>query len=605
MKTYVLVLAAAAGLIALLVLAFQYGQRAATQVGSAVSERMRTGPTRAREVLEVDVQDASGRPVQDAQVMLKKQADQFWNASWTGVTNGRGTVTSRDIHVFGNETTDGAYDVAVRAPGFAPTFGTVALPRPGPLLLTMGTGRLVRVQLRAPADRPLPATLRPGVVLQGYENMWRHQGGRFADGMHAALGTMSSDSLVLAEPEGDGRFRLQMPDHPDSYRIMVEEPGYLRAFLTDFRTANPDELQVIDLPAAATLKVSVTVEKRAVETSDISGLSLDLMAYYTDPDGKRHGNQIGSYWIEPAGPAAFTDQLAPGTYRLHAGPVRRSGGRDAEGCRFTGQGDVKLAARETVERTLRYELIDPVSLAGDARAVLTLLGLDGQPAAGRPWRVSYSDRETRDYPVSRGTVPEDGRVVLEGLRAGDGNEHYGVELDGQRLGGFSFRKGKRLIEQTFRRAPDVGDAAPSIKLIRMIDGAEVDTGSFTGQVVYLDFWATWCGPCQGPMGALHDLARRRAEKWKGRAILAAVSIDDDLPTLTNHVAERGWTAPLHLWAGEGKGWRSTASQAYGIHGVPTGVLYDQRGRIVWRGNPGHREAEIVKQIEDLLGTGAP
>lgn len=595
----VLVVVALVALAALLAIGFAAGQRVAKRMFRGLPAAG-IGRPDARAVLAVDVRDGQGALVPSAEVILKKKSSRFWNATWAGVTNGRGTVTSANLFAFGHETTDGEYDVAVRARGYAPAFSEVTLPREGPLAMVVQSGRVMRVRVRSADGRALPRTLRPFVVLEGYDALWRSGPRRFVDGRPSAESTTSSDTLVLAEPEGDGRFRLNLPDQPDSFHLLVEEPGFLRAFWSGPYTTAPDSVLDLELPAPATLKVLVTADDEAIRATGASALSVDLVRREKDAEGRRSGSQIGAFWIEPAGAGAFTDWLAPGSYTLRGTTAGRSDQHRRDLARFTGGGEIELAAGDTAERALHFELVPPEAVQGDGRAVLTIVGQDGQPVRGREWRVTYSDREIRSYPVGHGTLPEDGRIVLEKLRDNGSSETYRVEVDGETAGTFHFAGADRVVETTLTRPPVAGDRAPALLLTRMVDGVEIDTASFTGQVVYLDFWATWCGPCQGPMGELHALALRHGKDWQGRVVLAAVSIDDDLSTLADHVAARRWTAPLHLWAGRGAGWKSEAARAFGISGVPTGVLVDRGGRIVWRGHPGDPDANLEKRIEDLL-----
>jgi len=423
---------------------------------------------------------------------------------------------------------------------------------------------------------------------------------RFATGKRVVQSANSTDTLVLAVPEGDGWFTLNLPDQPGRFDLLVDEPGFLRmAWSGPYEVEDGGRLEVV-LPEPALLNIRVTAGEDAIRATEATALSLDILRREVDEDGKRSGSQIGSLWIEPAGDGAYEEWLAPGLYAVHGTTAGTSAQEKRRLARFTGGGDLELAAGARVERALHFAVVSPETVRGDGHAILSIRDPDGRPSSGRPWRVTYSDREVQEYPVSQGTLPGDGRIELENLRDHADTETYRVEVDGLAAGTFYFRGTNRLVEATFARAPGPGDRAPALLLTRMTDGAEVDTAAFAGRVVYYDFWATWCGPCQRPLGELHELALRRGGDWKDRVVLAAVSIDDDLPTLADHVAKHRWTAPLHLWAGRGVRWKSEAAHAFSIHGVPTGVLVDRDGRIVWRGHPGTTGVQLEQRIDDLL-----
>lgn len=594
-----LVVAGVTAVVALMAAAFLAGRHMAGRMFSGRSS-ISFAQSASPELLQLRIEDADGQPVPTAQVRLKKKEDEYWNSSWAGVTNGRGTVTARDLHLFSGAATNGAYDVVARAPGFAPAFGEVTLPSDEPLSLVMQRGRTMRLRITTADGRALPQTLRPMVVLHGYERLWRSVFPSFVKGAASRQTMSSTDSLALAEPEGDGWFRVNLPTHPDTFDLLVDEPGFLRAAWSGPYTTEDGGAIEVELPEPAVFRANVTADREAISATEAQALSLDIVRYEIIEERQRTGSQIGSLWIEPAGDGVYEERLAPGNYSVRGMTSGRSRNEQRRLARFTGGGEFEAVAGETVQRNLHFELVPPQTAKGDGRAVLTIRDPDGKPSAGRSWRVTYSDREISEFPVASGTLPPDGRIVLENLRDNENTETYRVAVDDEAAGTFFFRGTNRLVESTLQRAPGVGDRAPAIPLTRMTDGAEVDTASFAGQVIYYDFWATWCGPCQRPMAELHALAQRRGEEWKGRVVLAAVSIDDDLPTLADHVAKQKWDAPLHLWAGRGVRWKSEAAQAFSIHGVPTGVLVDRDGRIVWRGHPGSSDAGIEKRIEDLL-----
>src|SRR5437879_4670310 len=67
-----------------------------------------------------------------------------------------------------------------------------------------------------------------------------------------------------------------------------------------------------------------------------------------------------------------------------------------------------------------------------------------------------------------------------------------------------------------------GDAAPSCAAAELQSGAPLSPADYRGQVVYLDFWASWCGPCRESFPFMNELQRDLA--GKGLRIIA-ISVD--------------------------------------------------------------------------------
>ena len=77
------------------------------------------------------------------------------------------------------------------------------------------------------------------------------------------------------------------------------------------------------------------------------------------------------------------------------------------------------------------------------------------------------------------------------------------------------------------RTPQVGEVAPPVDLVTF-DRERVSLADLKGQVVVLNFWATWCGPCKAEMPLLDAAAEQK--KDKGLRIFA-VATEDSVPQI--------------------------------------------------------------------------
>ncbi len=120
-----------------------------------------------------------------------------------------------------------------------------------------------------------------------------------------------------------------------------------------------------------------------------------------------------------------------------------------------------------------------------------------------------------------------------------------------------------------------------------------------GQVILLDFWASWCGPCKRSFPAMEAL--RQKYKDQGITILA-ISVDEKQENMDRFVKETGVTFPILRDAQ--KKLASTAD----VHAMPTSFLIDRAGKIrfIHTGfDPDKTPGQYAEEIDRLLKENAP
>lgn len=111
----------------------------------------------------------------------------------------------------------------------------------------------------------------------------------------------------------------------------------------------------------------------------------------------------------------------------------------------------------------------------------------------------------------------------------------------------------------------------------LLDGTPFDQASLEGQVVLVDFWATWCGPCIAELPNVLE----QYEKYHARGFeVVGISLDEDKKALVDFVNKRKIPWPVLFEQSEGSGWNHPMATKYGISGIPTVILVGRDGRVV-------------------------
>jgi thiol-disulfide isomerase/thioredoxin len=153
-------------------------------------------------------------------------------------------------------------------------------------------------------------------------------------------------------------------------------------------------------------------------------------------------------------------------------------------------------------------------------------------------------------------------------------------------------------------------AAPPLELAAL-DGSRVSLDRLRGQVVFVNFWATWCPPCREEMPSMVRLGQELARRHPGRFTMLAVSVDDGWEPIKEYFAgppfagpPSGLTVVLDETQDAAKSYYCTARGFCPDLKFPETYIIDKTGKLVgyvvgprdW----GHPAAQAY--LEQLIGS---
>jgi thiol-disulfide isomerase/thioredoxin len=142
-------------------------------------------------------------------------------------------------------------------------------------------------------------------------------------------------------------------------------------------------------------------------------------------------------------------------------------------------------------------------------------------------------------------------------------------------------------------ATEVGQTAPVFTL-PTAKGDPVALDKLRGKVVYVDFWASWCGPCRRSFPWMNDMQQKYGSKG---FVVVGINVDKKRSDADKFLAQ----VPANFTIGFDEA--GATPSAYAVKGMPSSYLIDAKGNVVYveRGFLDEHKAELEQKIASLVG----
>jgi thiol-disulfide isomerase/thioredoxin len=557
----------------------------------------------------IQVVDEQGQPIRTAKVHVSATVNEIrematvpaWqpvNARGICVVEGDISHRSRMREILAGKLPV-KLECMVAAPGYVPLrFGHTANPRET-ITATLKPARSFELRLLTADGNPVDLRLREDfyqahsaspLLIASTDGKPLCASGKQAPEEDRLFGTPPLCLNFGIHTLGDGRYRVDVPpEFSGTLALFVHHPDVIRYYL---HMLKPDEWQSgaveVRLPKPSMMLLEFDLEAWRKAYKDLSGLflhlaplnsrELPLMFYSEALSGHRF-----------AGGVVAERNVAPGPYQV----LLQLSDKDMH------ETIVHAPTGGFVYHRVAPKPFDIAEYRGKRQVRVQIRRAGGGALEGAHYRVALRRSYSQARTVQEGRTDKKGAFVLRNLyeNPSDSNAYnrigYQIFVNDRFVRYFTLVRGDGVREISITLAPQPGDPAINFKAVDVRTGKPVELRTLRGKWVYLEFWATWCGPCQRAMEELKAFVEKQPDSWRKQVVVLSVSIDESREVVLPHLQRRGWDKfALHTWD-EGQ----RAAQLYGVDAIPTAFLIDPRGKVVWTGNPLSREQEsLLRQI---------
>ncbi|CAN5483274.1 hypothetical protein BH11BAC2_BH11BAC2_13120 [soil metagenome] len=150
--------------------------------------------------------------------------------------------------------------------------------------------------------------------------------------------------------------------------------------------------------------------------------------------------------------------------------------------------------------------------------------------------------------------------------------------------------------QSEKTGTNVGDKAIDLAFTSP-EGKTIALSSLRGQLVLLDFWASWCGPCRmenpNVVTVYNKYKDSKFKSGKGFTVYS-VSLDQNKEAWMKAIDKDHLAWPAHV--SDLGGWQSRPAAIYGVNSIPTNVLIDAKGIIIAKNLRGPALDEALEKL---------
>ena len=141
-------------------------------------------------------------------------------------------------------------------------------------------------------------------------------------------------------------------------------------------------------------------------------------------------------------------------------------------------------------------------------------------------------------------------------------------------------------------AVGIKDAAPDFTL-KSLEGENLRLKEYQGQVVLINFWASWCGPCRQEMPLLDRIHQRYQDA--GFAVLG-INVEGEIEPAERIAKKTKVTFPILIDEGQ------RVSETYNLEAMPSTIVVDRDGvvRYIHRGYKPGDEAKYLEVVKQLI-----